>query len=111
MSKKFISIKRQKPLSSLQDLSWIMFLYGKLNLWIKRNVARWGKPNNPTQNSESANFLNKNIQHSCNWKIFANASKYTRTRKNLDAISTALLIPSLNDQSKKSKKLILKTFN
>ena len=74
----------------------------------KRNVAtRWGEPNNPTHNSETAKHLNKNIQHTYNWKILASASKRTSTRNNLEAAYIAFLRPSLNEQLKSNKLLFL----
>ena len=68
-----------------------------------------GKHNNPTHDSEPAKHLNKNIQHSYNWTILANACKHTRPRKNLEAIYIALLRPSLNDQLKSNKLLLFRT--
>ena len=49
-------------------------------------VSRWGEHNNPTLDSEHAKGLNKNIKLSYNWTILANASKHTRTRKNLEVM-------------------------
>ena len=75
----------------------------------KRNMAtRWGEHNNPTHDSQPAKHLSKNIHHSYNWSILANASKYTRTRKNLEALYIALLRPSLNDQLKSNKLLLFR---
>ena len=48
----------------------------------KYNMAiRWGKHNNPTNDSKPTKHLNKNIQHSYNWTILPNASEHTKTRK------------------------------
>lgn len=50
----------------------------------KRESTRWREHNNPTNDSEPAKHINKSIQHSNNCTILANASKYTRKRKNLE---------------------------
>ena len=71
-------------------------------------ATRWGEHNNPTHDSEPAKHLSNNIHHSYNWSILANASKYTRTRKNLEALYIALLRPSLNDQLKSNKLLLFR---
>ena len=70
----------------------------------KHNSAtRWGEHNNCTRDSEPPRHWNKTIRHSYNWIILANSSNHARTRKNFEAISTALLRPSLSDQLKFAK--------
>ena len=71
-------------------------------------ATRWGERNNTTHESGPAKHLSKNIQHSYNWTILANASKHTRTRKNIEGIYIPLVRPSLNNQLKPSKVLIFR---
>ena len=51
-------------------------------------TTRLGEQNNPTYDSEPAKYSNKNIQHSYNWKILANASKHIRKepRSNINSL-------------------------
>ena len=62
-------------------------------------ATRWGQHNNRTHDSEPEKHLNKNIWHSYNWIILANASNNTRKRKNLEAIYITLLYHSLNNHN------------
>ena len=75
----------------------------------KRNMAiKWGEHNKPTHDSWSKKHLKKSIQNRYYWKILANASTHTRTRKNLKARYTTLLNPSLNNQLKSNNLFLFK---
>ena len=67
-----------------------------------------GEHTNPTHDYESVKHLNKNMQHSCNWTILANASTHTRIKKNLETLYIAFLRPSLKDQLRSNKLLLFK---
>ena len=58
--------------------------------------------NNPIYDSELVKYLNKNIQHSYNLIILANALLHTRTN-NSEAIYLTLARSYLNDQLKSNK--------
>ena len=56
----FISIKRQKPLSSLQDISCIMLCKGGYIGKSKRNMTtKWGEHDNSIHDFEPAKHLHK----------------------------------------------------
>lgn len=49
-------------------------------------VTRMGEHYNSTLDYEPAEHFNKKHQHSHSWKTLVNTSKYSRTRKNLEAM-------------------------
>ena len=75
----------------------------------KCNVATWfGELNNLIYDSDPVKNLNKNIQHSCNLTILANASMHIRSRNSSEATYITFLRPHLNDQLKFSKLLLFR---
>ena len=56
----------------------------------RNTITRWSEHDNPTKDSETANHLNKHINHVFTWKILCQASKKTDISKNLKAIFIAL---------------------
>ena len=61
-------------------------------------IIRWSEHNNATKDYKPARHLNKHINHIFTWKILCHASRKTDICKNLQAITIALLKPSLNEQ-------------
>ena len=57
----------------------------------KHNVITcWGEHNNPTRDSEPAQYLRNNLHHSFNRLLFVNASSNKRQQKDLEAIYITL---------------------
>ena len=64
----------------------------------RSTITRWSEHDNATKDSEPARHLNKHINHVFTWEILCHTSKKTDIHKNLEAIFTASLKPSLNEQ-------------
>ena len=60
--------------------------------------TRWNEHNNPTNKSEPAIHLNKNIEHSFTWDILSIAPKNDRKRRILEAYYIGKIKPCLNEQ-------------
>lgn len=63
----------------------------------------WKDHNNSRHDSEPAQHLQNNLNHTCNWIIVANVLSNKRSRKNLKAINMALKRPKPNDEVQRNE--------
>ena len=63
----------------------------------------WKDHSNSRHDSEPAQHLQNNLNHSCNWIIVANALSNKRSWKNLKSINMALKRPKLNDEVQRNE--------
>ena len=70
----------------------------------KRNATvRWSEHNKPSNISEPAIHLTKNIAHQFNWKVLCKAPGTYRLRRILEAYYIAIKKPGLNEQLESHK--------
>ena len=85
------------------------FVLAKKTILVNQNVMwQLDLENLTIYDSDPVKNLNKNIQHSCNLTILANASMHIKSRKSSEAKYITFLRPHLNDQLKFSKLLLFR---
>ena len=85
------------------------FVLAKKTILVNQNVmGQLDLENLTIYDSDPVKNLNKNIQHSCNLTILANASMHIRSRNSSEATYITFLRPHLNNQLKFSKLLLFR---
>ena len=81
-----------------------MFLWYKIHWRNKKKcTVRWNKHNKPSNISEPAIHLTKNIAHQFKWKVLCKAPGTNRLRRILEAYYITIKKPDLNEQLESHK--------